>query len=192
LYDEISIFGFSKSGDHLAYLARTDKKTVLNMDGVEHPVIKYDSAFEIAISDAGRVLYSALINNKVRAFLDRKIIKGAYNGVYSLNFSSDGSNYVFTAEEGDKSVLIINGQETQTFDKIVNPTFAPDGSKIIYRARNKGERFVAVSDLHGNIVREHPHYEAVWEVYYSPDGEHVGYGVMTGQELWWKVEPLYN
>jgi hypothetical protein len=44
--------------------------------------------------------------------------------------------------------------------------------------------------LQGRTIREHPHYEAVWDVVFSPDGKSVGYGVKIGQELWWKVEEL--
>ncbi len=189
-YDEVSIVSFSDRGDHLAYLAKTENKTILVKDGLEVPIDKYDTVFEMAMSNNGRTLYSTMVKGKVAAFIDGKKTGKDYNGVNTLSFSPDGINYVFTAGKGDKSVVVINGQETQVFDKAVTPKFSPDGSKIVYRARNNGERFVVVADLKGRTIREHPHYEAVWDVTFSPDGKFVGYGIKTGQEFWWKAEEL--
>lgn len=189
-YDDVSVLNVSDKGAHLAYLAKTKGKPVLIKNGVEMPVDNYDVAFEMAVSDTGRVLYSAMLKGKVHAYIDGKKIGEEYSSVNTLRFSPDGSNYIFTADKGDKSVLIINGQEIATFDKVVTPKFSPDGSMIAYRARNKGERFVVIADLQGKTLRELPHYEAVWDVTFSPDGKLVGYGIRTGQELWWKVEKL--
>jgi Tol biopolymer transport system component len=191
-YDEVSMAGFSDTGAHLAYLARTEGKTSLVRDGIEKPIERHGTVFEMAVSNDGRTLYSTMADGKVVAFVDGKKTGEEYNGIYAPRFSPDGSNYVFAADKGDRSVVIINGQETPSFDKTVIPKFSPDGSKIVYRARNKGERFVVVADLQGKTVREHPHYEAVWDVSFSPDGKLVGYGVKIGNELWWKVEKLEN
>jgi hypothetical protein len=60
----------------------------------------------------------------------------------------------------------------------------------VFRARSAGKRFLVVANRLGQILREHPPYEAVWEYRFSPDGKYVGYGVKSGQELWWKVEKI--
>jgi len=44
--------------------------------------------------------------------------------------------------------------------------------------------------LQGRTILEHPHHEAVSDVNFSPDGKLVGYGIKSGQELWWKVEKM--
>jgi len=189
-YDEVSIARYSNNGDHIAYLAKAEHRAILVKDGVETMTDNYDVVFDMAVSAQGKVIHSAILKGQVAAYIDGKKRSKAYNGVDDLRLSPDGDNYVFSAEKGDKSIVVINGKETQIFDRVVTPKFSPDGSKIVYRARSKGERFVVVADLKGRAVREHPHYESVWDVSFSSDGKLLGYGVKTGQEFWWKVEKL--
>jgi hypothetical protein len=122
-YDDITIFNFSNKGDHLAYLARTENRSFIGKDGVEFPTEKYDTVFEMSVSYSGRPLYSAMVKGNVVAFIDGRQTGKEYHGIYTPRFSADGSNYVFAADKGDKSVVIINGQETQAFDKVVTPKF---------------------------------------------------------------------
>jgi hypothetical protein len=61
---------------------------------------------------------------------------------------------------------------------------------VVYRARRRDERFVVQANARGQTIREHPHYQAVFDFVFSPDGRQVGYGVRDGRELWWRVEKL--
>lgn len=190
-YDSIIHAGISPDGKQTAFVARKGMKSVLVKNGAEFPADVCNRIFELVVTDKGAAYYSGMVNDKVYAFYDGKKVSAGYNGIHSIVASPDGNTIVYAAENGnDISTLVINGTETAVFDRIVTPSFSPDGSKILFRARSKGERFVAVADLQGKIIREQPHYEAVWDVTFLNNGASVGYGVKQGNELWWKVEKL--
>lgn len=189
-YDEVSTFGLSDDGKSLAFLAWRDEKTFLVKDGVEKATPPYDTAFDLEVSSNGHVMYTCLVEGKVLAFLDGRRLGKGYGGIHTITFSPDGLNVTYAVESGAKNAIVVNGVEGPLLDKVVSPHFSPDGTRIFYRARNNGERFVVEADLQGRTTREHPHYESVWDLVFSPDGRSVGYGVKTGQEFWWKVEKL--
>ena len=189
-YDGIAMFGASSGGAHLAYFARRGDTFLLVRDGVEMPVPGLDSTFEFVTSPTGKTIYTGMVKNKVRAFVDGKPVGKESDEIERPIFSSDGNHYAFAVTRGSKSFVVVDGVEGPPFDKVVTPRFSPDGSRLVYRARQAGERFVVIADTRGRTIRECPHYPAVWDVSFSPDGKSVGYGTRIGQELWWKVESL--
>lgn len=189
-YEKISAFNLSDNGTHLAFLAVQGGKKVMVKDGVETGAPPCSSVFDLVVSRAGKTLQTGLVEGKVVAYLDGERIGKAYDGINDPHFSADGSKIVSVAESRGKNFVVVNGVEGPPHDKVVTPRFTPDDSRVVYRARTNGERFAVVADLQGRTVREHPHYEAVWELTFSPNGQSVGYGIRKGQELWWKVEKL--
>ncbi len=189
-YDEILAAKLSEGGGHLAYLARRGKNTLLIKDGVEMPVKPVETVFDLVVAKNGRTLYTAMLKDKVAAFVDGKQAEQVYDEINGASFSPDGSLHAYAAVSGQKSFVVVNGVEGPKYDKVVSPRFSPDGSRLLYRARMAGERFAVTADKKGQTIKEHPHYEAVWDLAFSPDGKSVGYGVKIGQEFWWKVEKL--
>jgi len=189
-FDDVTAFNVSDNGKHLAFLARRGEASLLVKDGVEIPVNHSDVSLDVVVSNTGRVLHVVMFNGKVLVYLDGKRVGGEYAEVDGATFSDDGANYTFAAGKGEKHHIIVNGFEGPPLDMVVTPRFTSAGNRVIYRARNKGERFVMTADDHGRTIREHPHYDAVWEISFAPDGKSVGYGAKQGNELWWKVEPI--
>jgi WD40 repeat protein len=155
--------------------------------------------FDIAVSDKGNTLYTGAIKQSIILSLDGKVVTDRRESIDGMSFSHDSNHFLFYAGPcplipTDKPVefayLVVDGHESKKYDKVVGPRFAPDNSHIVFRARSEGKRFVVVADKTGKIVKEHPPYEAVWEYKFSPDGKFVGYGVRSGQELWWQVASL--
>jgi len=157
---------------------------------MEIPITRFDTSFELNVANGGKVIYGAMIGNKVHCFVDGKQVGKQYESVDAPTFSADGNHSLFAANEGDKYFIVVDGVAGPGFDMVVTPQFSPDGSRIVYRVRDKGKRFVVVSDLQGRTVREHPRYEAVWEVNFAPDGKTFGYGVKSGQQYRWQVEKI--
>lgn len=189
-YDEILAARLSEGGGHLAYLARRGKNTMLVKDGVEMPAPPVETVFDLVVAKNGRTLYTALLKEKVAAFVDGKQAEKVYDEINGASFSPDGSLHAYAATSGQKSFVVVNGVEGPKYDKVVSPRFAPDGGRLVYRARMNGGRFAVTADAKGQTIKEHPHYEAVWDLVFSPDGKSVGYGVKIGQEFWWQVEKL--
>jgi Tol biopolymer transport system component len=93
-------------------------------------------------------------------------------------------------QEAGRCFVVVNGKEGPSFEMVVSPMFSPDGTKLVYRAREGGKRFVVVADADGRVIRRQPEYEMVFSTVFTEDGSSVAYGAKNGNELWWKVEKL--
>lgn len=189
-YDDVTAFDISDNGKHVAFLAQRGKDSLLVADGAEVPAGRIDTPLDVAVANSGRVMHVVMVQGKVLAFHDGKRVGGEYSTVEGVTFSDDGVNYAFSAAKGEKFALVVNGVEGPWLDMVVTPRFTSGGNLVVYRARNNGERYVVTADLQARTVREHPHYEGVWEVVLFPDGKSIGYGAKQGNDLWWKVEPV--
>lgn len=127
-----------------------------------------------------------------RAFQHQKKVEKRYGYTSDFTVSRDGRHYAFIAvnHNEEQQYIVVEGNEGTKFDKIVSPLFTLDGKFLIYRARQRTKRFLVISDLKGKIVRQHKEYDMVFQPVFSTDGKSVSYGVLDGNELWWKVEKL--
>jgi len=126
------------------------------------------------------------------AFQKEKKKEGVYGYVSDLVASKDGRHhaYIGTKQNERQMQIVVDGHEGPKLDKIVSPLFSPDSRLLVYRARQDGKRFLVVSDLRGKIIDRHPDYEMVFQPVFTDDGKSVAYGVLDGNEFWWKVEKL--
>ena len=189
-YDEVFNFDISDGGKHLSFLARRSNKSFLVKDSVEIAYPAFDMPLDVVVGLNGRTLFTGVQRNNVLAFIDKELIGKDYSEIAFPSFNAEGTSYAFAAVLGSGNSVVVNGRKGPLFEKVVTPRFTPHGLGVAYRARRSGERFVVVADKDAMTVREHLHYEAVWEVAFSPDGKYVGYGVKKGNELWWHTEKL--
>lgn len=193
-YDKILNVAFTPAGSDLFYFVQRQGKTYGVFNGQEELLPEGVKPGTTVVNQAGKsvgVLMAA--NNKTylyEMFRNGGKIGKEYDEAEWLGYSSDGSVSLFAARNGKRWSVVVNGKNGPAFDRVVSPKLSPDGKKIVYRVRDKGERYVVVADLEGNVLREHPHYNGVWDVSFAPDGSFVAYGVKKGNELWWKVEKL--
>ncbi|MEW6713859.1 MAG: hypothetical protein AB1306_02050 [Nitrospirota bacterium] len=140
----------------------------------------------------GVVIGDAFKVRLYRAFQQQKKNGKEYGYISDLVSSKDGRHYAYIATKPNEfqMQIVVDGSEGPKFDRIVSPLFSPDGRFLVYRARQAGKRFVVVSDLKGKIIRQHKEYSMVFQTIFTPDGKSVAYGVLDGNELWWKVEKL--
>lgn len=189
-FDAVLVYNISENGSHVAVLGRRGTGYVLWKDGEERSLPSIEAAFDLIVTDDGGVFYSTYAGNQVKAFFSGAQMGREYSSVSYPIPGPKGKGVVFVGGRTGKSLLVIDGHEGPVYEKIVAPHIAPNGNFIAFRARNKGERFVVVADSKGNVIKEHPHYEAVWDVSFTPDGKSVAYGVKDGNKLIWKAEKL--
>ncbi len=195
LYDAILNPAFSPDGRKFAFIAKKDGKDFLIVDGKEElipsglypwpPVLAADgSAGVIIVGKTGAFPY--------RAFNGRKIlVPGRYKECADLVFSPDGKGYAYVAIKNEHFLIVSDGVEGPVYERVISPQFTPDGSRLIYRARQEGMRFVVVADPKtGKVLKEFPRYERVFETIFTADGKSVAYGVKDGNQIMWKVEKL--
>ncbi len=127
------------------------------------------------------------------AFQKRAHQEKAYGYISDYVASADGRHHAYVAIKAggeERMRIVVDGNEGPLFDKIVSPIFSPDGRLLVYRARDDGKRFLVVSDMKGKVVSRHKDYRMVFQPAFTADGKSVAYGVLDGNEIWWKVEKL--
>lgn len=194
LYDTISHLAFAKDGNALAYGAVKDGVAYLVLNGKEKRLPKVMLVAAPVIQPDLRGV-GAIVGTTEKVFFyqavkDAVSNESNYEMIEELVYNRDGSLHAYSALKDDKWRIVVNGKEGPAFDRVVGPAFSPDGTLLVYRARQDGKRFVVVADSNGTIIRQHNTYELVYSPVFTGDGGSVAYGVKNDKELWWKVEKL--
>jgi hypothetical protein len=197
-YDKIENFSTHIEGNSVAFTGVRGDKRFLVLNGKEEripedltvidtPVIRPDH------KGLGVILATTERYNRRfsfhQAMYKESAQKKQYDQIKELVYSRN-SIPAYVAMQGEKYCIVMNGVEGSFFDKVVSPVFSPDGSKLVYRARNGERRFVVVVDVASNVIRRHPEYEMVFATTFTGNGKSVAYGVKDGNKLMWKVEKL--
>lgn len=195
----ISRLTFSTDNRSVAYtFIVNDEERYLVYDGKEVRILAGDEFMSLPIvfaegNGVGVITGMAIRMGLLNAFADKPHNERNFGYISDFIGSKDGRHHAYLGIElGGETLqrLVVDGNEGRKFDKIVSPLFSPDGRSVAFRARQDGKRFMAVSDLKGNIVKQHQSYDMVFQPVFSADGKSVGYGALVGNELWWKVEKL--
>jgi hypothetical protein len=196
VYDSVSYLAFGAEGGSLSYAADKGSDRFLVLDGREErlpeaalvafPVIRPDQKGVGAIMAGSEKVFLH------QAFYDDGIKERQYDEIDNLVYSQDGKLRAYAARKGKRWSIVVNGKDGPAFDRVVSPTFSPDGSFLVYRAREDGVRFVVVADANGTTISQHPAYEQVFQPVFTADGTSIAYGVKDGNKLVWKVEKLDN
>lgn len=189
-YESISALGFAPDGISLGYVAERRGERFVVRDGERARLPELDQVAEVAAGPVG-IGVLAVVAEKVQLlpfFLEGAAPGKAYDAAEGLTWSADGRAHAYAAMRGEAWFIVVNGVEGPPFDRVVTPSFSPDG-KVVYRARKDGKRFVVVAGADGKTLRQHPAYEQVFPTRFTAGGA-VAYGVKDGSALAWKVEPL--
>lgn len=190
VFENIIDLSVSPNGKYSAFIASNQGRTYLVNNTNRQEVDTLTPVFNMLISDNGNVLHTGLKNDRVYAYYDGKRLGGEYEGINYPVFNHNGGSYMYESTLKGSSELVLNGKIVAKYDKIVDPKFSPDGSRIVYRARSTGKRFVVSADSNGNNSRIHKEHESIWDVSFSPDGKMIGYGAKKSNKLLWVVDTL--
>lgn len=205
LYDAVSHLGFAQDGTALSFVAekdgvayivvnKTEKRLPQKAVLVADPVVRPDLQGAAAImsptvqepertTPPGKPFVFQTTDNS-------KAYENGYDLIEGFTYDKAGTGHAFAALKQQKWRIVVNGGEGPPFDRVIGPTFTPDGKLLVYRARQDGKRFVVVADVNGESVRRHQSYELVFAPVFTAESRSVAYGVKDGRELWWKVEKL--
>jgi dipeptidyl aminopeptidase/acylaminoacyl peptidase len=189
--DDRSLAYTIRSGNDGArrYIAYNDKEEQIP-DGEE---IMSDPFVFAGDGGVGAIVGTATTVRLYRAFTAVNKEGPKFGYISDMAVSRDMKHYAYAAfDPGGENLqhIVIDGYSGPKFDKIVEPLFSPDGLLLSYRARQNGKRFLVISDLNGRIIKKHKEYDMVFKPVFSDNGSSVAYGVLDGNELWWKVEKL--
>lgn len=190
-YDEISYISFGDDRVSIAYAAAKGKERYLILNGRKAVLPEGDLLSLPVIRPDGRVVGIFIGKEKEMSLYqffygDRiEIKKGkAHESASDLVYSGDSSQFAYLIREGKGIYAVIGGRKVGRYDMIVTPVFSPDGRCLLYRARDKGKRFVEVrSTKTGRLVKRGPFYERVFELHFSEDGKRFFYGALERNRL---------
>lgn len=194
-YSVIHNPAFGPEGVALAYGAERDGRRIMVLNDREEMLPVGGSLVEAPVVRPGQKGVGAIIllNNQAgfhECFIGEATTERRYDEANGLTYNRDGSAHAYSAREGNKWFVVVNGVDGAAFDRVISPKFSPNGKYLVYRARKDGKRFVVVAKKTGKIIRQHPSYEQVFDVEFTADGKSVAYGVKDGQQLVWRVESL--
>lgn len=198
-YESVGSPVLSNNGEHVAFFAGRAGVQHLVSGDREWPLAGYSMVFDVAVSDRGNAVYTGAIKDSIVISQDGEVVGDRRESVEALTFSGDSRHLLFvtgpcplipTPEPVEFARVVVDGRESKRYDRIVGPRFAPGDTRVVFRARAAGRRFLVVADGGGKVLREHPPHDAVWDFTFSPDGKFVEYGVQDGRQLRWQVEPL--
>ncbi|MFA6973294.1 MAG: hypothetical protein WC238_00960 [Parcubacteria group bacterium] len=117
-YDSISEIAFSPDGKKLAYVAGREGKyvVVLNqMEGKAYQEIgllqtEGKSAMLIFSPDSQQIFYKVIENNQQFMVINNQEGKH-YSDIGTLYFNSDGSQFAYDAQDGNRQVTVVNNVE---------------------------------------------------------------------------------
>jgi hypothetical protein len=193
-YDAVSSLAFGPDGATVAYVAEKGARRLLVLGEKEAPlpegavsgppVVRPDGAGVgvIVASGDGQLLHEAFVAPGEGS-------GQRYEEAADLVYAADGRSTAYCARRGEAWFVVANGKEGPPFDRVVTPSFSPDGTLLVYRARKDGRRFVVVADASGATLRRHPAYEQVFPVRFVAGGKSIAYGVKDGRQVAWKVVP---
>lgn len=198
-YDAVSLLSLSDDGKSIAFAAIKGNHQYLVLDGKErvlpdnlaitappffHPKANYVGVVmktKERFDNTYHLYQSNISGNSPR--VQARLIKEPVFGI-----KKDDVAYV--SAENDAFFMVVNGKSGPKFEAVVSPLFSPDGSKLIYRAREGAKRCVVVADIASNVHRRLPDYEMVFPVSIAADGKSFAYGVKEEDKFILKVEKL--
>ena len=191
-YDAAYAVSFGADGSSVTFRGVRGSKGFVVLQGREEPFAG-DGVVTQAVGPGGRavgVLVASGAEVRFHEHFAGVKDEGPFDEAEGLVYSGDGRLHAYAARRGGGWTVVVDGKQGPVFDRVVTPQFSPDGTRVVYRARKDGKRFVVVADTDAKTIRQHPPYEQVFPVVFPADGKSVAYGVKDGPQLAWKVEPL--
>ena len=184
---------FGPDGTSLAYLATRSGRSYVVLGAQDAPLPAVgEMVGQLAVRPDGKAVGALIFSQAGADFRPFFAEAGPPEAVYleadGLVYSGDGRAHAYAARREDGWVVVVDGHEGPVFDRVVTPVFSPDGTRLAYRARKDGKRFVVVADLAGATLKQHSAFEQVFPVLFTPDGKSIAYGVKDGRQLAWRVE----
>jgi hypothetical protein len=191
-FDAVQDVSLGADGANVAYVGERGGKRFVVLNDREVPMPAGDLVGPLALRPGSPAVGALMVSGGVvflrEFFGEGGLREGLYEEAEGLVYSDDGRSHAYAARRGERWFLVLNGKEGPPFDRVVTPRFSPDGTRVAYRARQDGRRFVVVASPGGRVVTQHAGYEQVFPAQFTADGKFVTYGVKDRQQLAWKVE----
>ncbi|MBI5211684.1 MAG: PD40 domain-containing protein [Elusimicrobia bacterium] len=182
-----------KPGGVLLYQARQGERWFVVTGAVREEMPGY--SHEIALSPAkGTPAYAVEGKDGKESVIVRGKRGEAFDRVWGLTWSPDGTKTAFMARSGEREFLVVGDKKGPAFDYVEEhiedaspipvtegtsknvspPAFSPDGKRVAYRAHGEGNVFIVTDGVEGEI------FDDASQQVFSPDGKRLAYTARNG------------
>jgi hypothetical protein len=159
-FDKVSMPVWSREGRHLAYVATSNGKSSMILDGTPGP--EFDAIVSLIPEfdrSGNHLTYAIRRAGKQCVIIDGQVSIG-HDRVSYVTFSQDGKRFAYATEDNGRSCMIVDSQAQKSYAQIGDPFFSPDGKHLAYSASNshgfwQAGQFIVVDGL------EDPSYDSV-------------------------------
>lgn len=178
-YDSVTTPIFSPDSKRYAYLAKNGGNWFLVENGIPQQTENFADIRGLQYHpDSKSILYVAGDDN--RQFTVINGVKGnpyKYLDENSIRFGA-GGKIAYTAIEGNKHMMVFDGKEGASYERVGYPVFSLKGNRLGYTAKKDGKEFVVIDNEEGKG------YDSVEAVIFSDNGQHFVYHVFDkGSEM---------
>jgi len=171
----------SPDNRHFAYIANIGGKAAVVIDGKQGPV--FDSILKRSLSfspdSQQQLVYAGKRNGKLYLVLngsETELSGELAPPFFSSNplFSPDGKHLAYILNRAGKALVVRDGTDGATYDKIVSTAFSPDSQKLVYPASVGTDSFMVLDGVAGKK------YSGVSPPQFSPDSKQLFYSASLG------------
>jgi hypothetical protein len=183
---------FSPDGRNVAYVASNATGWVMVVgDQRSQPQpgrLAATTAQPLFSRDGRRVVFPVQVDGAIFLYEGGRAILGPFDFISHVAISADGRHLACLAGNRQAAHIWLDGQQLPTLPAHfgVRPVFSPVEAVVAYPAHLEGGPGVAFSD--GRVL-ETGNINTPW-VAFSADGTQIGYGEISGRQLWWRVRPV--
>lgn len=190
-YESVSFDQFCSTGGKYVYTAKQGGKWVIysNQGQIAGPFESYGSYNAVRTVFSSDCSYLAVeVSDSVTIYGpdgEKKLY--VYDEIRYLQFSPNGNSFAFSAREGNREFMVINGKEEKKYDAIFEFTFSDDGERHSYIALPEGYKGSRIYVVDGE---EQKRYSSVQDFTFSPNADSFVYAATTGstpQREWFVV-----
>jgi len=180
IFDGVGSFSFTPDGAHFGYSVRKGNRTVAILDDRpvgEHGLIT-DNPFALD-RDGHKAAYLVGEGKEGLAVCvnGRELRRHKAIGAESLLFSPDGGRLAYSARDGEKWFVVVDGQAGPEFDAVGTVVFNGNAEHFAYPAW-LGRNVLAVLDHCPSEPHRVDDTTRVDSVAFTPDGKRFGYTVL--------------
>jgi hypothetical protein len=149
---------------------------------IEGREVTSNSGGAIFSPDGNRIAYSTFSNEGERVIVDG--LEGKYyDHVANLTFSSDSKHYAYTANEGEKYFLVLDGEEIgRQYDRVGGFVFTFEGYQAAFIVKKNEKWLTLIDGIEGKP------YDYINMLAFSPDGKRVAYAARESDKYFLVVD----
>ena len=167
---------FSPDSKRVVYVARNlNGEAYIIMDGIEGPKYDYiDTANDnfLFSPDSNRFAYSAAKGNDWFVVTDAGQSQPMEGMAFDVIFSPDSQHIAYDFEINGQKVMVLDGEELESYEWGIVPVFSPDSQRLVYRVKKDGTWYVSVD---GELGPKLGGFQ--YSMTFSPDSQRLAYKV---------------